>query len=344
MIDEAVAAGAGLLRACEEAGIDRRTWRRWSDPDTGAVRIDARPDAARPVPSNRIDDAVRAEMLAVCASEDFADAPPSQIVPALADRGVFLASESTYYRVLHEADQQHERGRARRRTSSTITSHRATGPNQLWSWDVTWLASPTRGRFFYLYMIVDIWSRKIVGWEVNEVETGELAAELVARAALAERCANTALVLHADNGGPQRSSTLRTTLDRLGIRPSFSRPRVSDDNAYIESLFRTAKYRQGFPVHGFGDVVAAREWVHGFVGWYNTCHRHSAIRFVTPAQRHDGTDLEILAARKRLYEQKKREHPGRWSGPTRNWTAPGEVWLNPERATPSSGAELQGAA
>ena len=335
MIDEAVADGAGLMKACAEAGIDRRTWRRWQGPDGEPVRSDGRPAALRAAPSNRLTEAERAAVLEACASARFADAAPSQIVPALADEGVYVASESSFYRLLHEADRQHERGRAKRRTSRAVTSHRATGPNRLWSWDVTYLNTATRGRFFYLYMIVDVWSRKIVGWEVHESETGELAAALVQRAVLAEdRGADAALVLHADNGAPQRSSTLRVTLERLGITSSFSRPRVSDDNPYSEALFRTTKYRPGFPTEGFADLAAARSWVHGFVAWYNTEHRHSAIRFVTPAERHEGRDGEVLAARKALYEAKRRANPSRWSGKTRDWTSIGEVWLNPERPSP----------
>ena len=331
LIDEAVEAGAGFCRACEIAGIDRRTYRRWLDRDTGEVRIDARPDTPRMRPSQALRPEERELILLTCQLPRFADMPPSQIVPALADQGVYLGSESSYYRILHAARQQHERGRARHRSNPTVTSHKATGPNQLWSWDVTYLPSPVRGLYYYLYMIMDVWSRKIVGWEVHESETGELASGLVSRAVLAERCRDTGLVLHADNGSPQRSSTLRVTLDRLGIRTSFSRPRVSDDNPYSESLFRTTKYRHDYPVEGFADLDAARTWVLGFVEWYNIEHHHSAIRFVSPAERHAGLDVQILADRQRVYEAARAQNPARWSGKTRDWTRPDEVWLNPER-------------
>jgi len=336
LIDQAVADGAGLMAACEQAGIDRRTRRRWIDESTGEVRTDGRPEAARPTPSHAFTEQERTIILLTCQLPRFVDVPPSQIVPALADEGVYLASEASMYRILRAADQQHERGRARRRTSRTATSHRATGPNQVWSWDVTWIASPVRGLFYYLYTIVDVWSRKIVGWEVYPSETGELAATLLSRTVLAERCRDTDLVLHADNGSVQKSSTLRATLDSLGIRTSFSRPRVSDDNAYSESLFRTLKYRQDYPVNGFADIDTARDWVLGFVRWYNEEHHHSAIRFVSPNQRHDGRDIEMLAARKQVYEDARRRHPSRWSGTTRNWTPPKVVWLNPERPARSS--------
>ena len=345
VIGEAVAAGARRARACAEVGIDPRTLRRWTSGVRDEIRHDARPTAARPTPCNALSPAERAIALAVCHEPRFADAPPGQIVPALADEGRYVGSESTLYRLLRQAGEQHERGRARRRTSTTVSSHSATGPGQLWSWDVTWLASPTRGIFFYLYLVVDVWSRKIVGWEVHERETGELAAQLMQRIALAERVGpDDALVLHADNGAPQRSSTLGVTLERLGISSSFSRPRVSDDNAYSESLFRTAKYRPGFPVDGFADLGAAREWVLGFVRWYNGVHRHGSIGFVTPEQRHSGEDVAILARRKRLYAQAKVANPNRWSGATRNWAAPEVVWLNPERDEAAYDAAVQEAA
>ena len=341
IINEALEAGCGVAKACKEAGIDRRTFRRWTAAGGARVIADARPEAIRPVPSNRLSDEERAQILATCHEPRFADAPPSQIVPVLADEGIYQGSESTYYRVLHEADEQQERGRARPRTSKPLSTHCATGPNQLWSWDVTFLGSPTRGIYYYLYMIMDIWSRKIVGYEVYKSETGELAAQLFARTVLAEGCRGQGVVLHADNGAPQRSSTLRVKLEELGLRTSYSRPRVSNDNAFSESLFRTTKYRHDFPRNGFETVEDARVWVLGFVRWYNTEHRHSAIKFVTPVQRHEGQDVEILANRQRLYKQAKERNPHRWSGEARNWEKPAAVWLNPEMKTDKSDEKLK---
>lgn len=344
VINEAIEAGCGVAKACKEAGIDRRTYRRWTAAGLTQVSADSRPEAVRPVPSNRFSDEERARVLASCHEPRFADVPPSQIVPLLADEGIYLGSESTYYRVLHEADEQHERGRARSRTSRPLSTHCATGPNQLWCWDVTFLGSPTRGIYYYLYMIMDIWSRKIVGYEVYESETGELASQLFDRTVLAEGCRGQGVILHADNGAPQRSSTLRAKLDLLGLRTSYSRPRVSNDNAYSESLFRTTKYRHDFPKDGFKTIEEARVWVLGFVRWYNTEHRHSAIKFVTPSQRHEGKDVEVLVKREQLYKQAKERNPERWTGQTRNWERPGEVWLNPKTKTDKSDEKLKEAA
>ena len=341
LINKAIEAGCGVGKACKEAGIDRRTFRRWTASGVRSVMADARPDALRPEPTNKLSEKERSRILAVCHEPRFADAPPSQIVPALADEGTYIGSESSVYRVLRAAGEQHERGRASRRTSRQPSTHCATRANNLWCWDVTFLPSPTRGIHYYLYMIMDVWSRKIVGYEVYESETGELAAELFTRTVLAESYLGEGLVIHADNGAPQRSSTLRVKLDELGLRTSYNRPRVSNDNAYAESLFRTTKYRHDFPTEGFASLNNARVWVLKFVRWYNTEHRHSAIKFVTPQQRHSGTDERVLAKRKRVYQAAKKRNPSRWSGSTRNWDKPGAVWLNPEQKAEESGEKLK---
>ncbi len=208
----------------------------------------------------------------------------------------------------------------------------ATGPNAVWSWDISFLKSPIRGVFFYLYLIVDVWSRKIVGFEVHDRESSELAAALVRRACMSEGVdASSLLVLHSDNGGPMKGSTMLATLERLGVIASFSRPRVSDDNPFSESLFRTLKYRPEYPELPFSSLEHARAWVARFVEWYNNEHRHSAIRFVTPAQRHDGSDLAILEQRKAVYERARRRHPERWTGECRDWSPIEIVELNPAR-------------
>jgi len=329
LIDEAVAAGARLAPACSAMGIDIRTHQRWTRG--GTVSCDGRPQAPRPAPAHKLSGQERARVLSLCHRPEFASLPPSQIVPRLADQGEYLASESTFYRILREADELHHRGRAQPpRPPAAKPTHCALAPCQVWSWDITWLKSPIRGLFYYLYLILDLYSRKIVGWEVHAQESADLAAALVRRAVWAEGCIDQPLVLHADNGGPQKGSTLRATLAALGIEPSYSRPRVSDDNAYAESLFRTCKYRPDYPAQGFESLEAARAWVLQFVRWYNHEHHHSGIRYVTPAQRHEGQDTALLAAREHVYADAKARHPRRWSGPTRNWTPVGAVWLNPE--------------
>jgi len=342
LVDEAVAAGARQAAACAELDLDARTFQRWKCPD-GGVREDRRPVVERPVPANRLSEAERDRIVATCNTPEFASLPPSQIVPRLADRGEYIASESSFYRVLRERGQNHRRGRARPpRRSQPPTSFKAEAPCQVWSWDITWLPGPVLGVFFYLYLIVDIYSRKVVGWEVHEREGAEFAARLLERAVWAEGCLTSPLTLHADNGSAMKGATMKVTMERLGVIASFSRPRVSNDNPFSEALFRTCKYVPTWPANGFASIDEARCWVAGVVRWYNTEHRHSAIRFVTPEQRHRGEDQALLTNRHHVYQAARDRHPARWSGTTRNWQPIGAVWLNPER--PDTGRGGHGAA
>ena len=304
------------------------------------MKTDARTTAVRPEPANKLSTVEQRAVLDACNRTAYAHLPPSQIVPLLADDGVYLASESTFYRVLKAHDQHHRRGRAQApRKHAPPTSYTATAANQVWSWDITYLPSPVRGQFYYLYLFEDIYSRKAVGWEVYAQENGERAAELIQRAVLAEQCWKKPLVLHSDNGAPMKSATLLAKLYELGVTPSRGRPRVSNDNPYSESLFRTLKYCPQWPEQGFASLEAARAWVHDFIAWYNHQHRHSRIRFVTPAQRHRGDDRAILRKRHAVYAAAKEKRPERWSGKTRNWEPVGAVMLNPERpALPLSAA------
>lgn len=239
-------------------------------------------------------------------SAPFRNLSPNQIVPRLADEGLYLASESTIYRILRAEGQLAHRGRAKppaQRGGAASRSHLATGPCQVWSWDITYLRTPARGMFYYLYLIMDVWSRKIVGYEVYEVESAECSAALFTQAYRAERMDPSGVVLHSDNGGPMKGATMVATLERLGVLASFSRPGVSNDNPFSESLFRTLKYRPEYPGKPFASLEAARSWVKDFVRWYNTQHLHSAIRFVTPEDRHAGREAAILAARQAVYEE-----------------------------------------
>ncbi len=198
---------------------------------------------------------------------------------------------------------------------------------------MTYLPATVIGRWFHLYLILDLYRRKIVSGEVHDSDHSDHAVHLVRRTALAEGIATLTdkPVLQGDNGSTLKATTVLAMLNWLGVKPSCSRPRVSDDNAYAESLFRTAKYRPEFPAKGFVDLEATRTWAAGFVHWYNVEHRHSGIRYVSPAQRHTGQDHAILAARHVLYNEAKERHPARWARHTRNWNLIGPVTLNPER-------------
>jgi putative transposase len=332
-IHTAHAAGARLHLACEIAGIDLRTLQRWKACE-GLTSGDGRPSALRPVPTHALSSAERAEVLAVANEPRFADVPPARIVPKLADEGVYLASESSFARVLREHGQNAHRGRAKApRKVRPPTTHIASAPRQVWCWDMTYLPTHVLGQWFYLYLILDLYSRKIIGWEVHASDDSVHAAHLVRRTALAEGIAGmfAKTVLHGDNGSTLKATNVLSMLYWLGITPSYSRPRVSDDNAYAESLFRTAKYRPEFPAKGFANLDEARAWATEFVRWYNVEHHHSGIRYVSPAERHDGRDVAILAARHALYQEARKRNPARWSGDTRDWSPVGAVTLNPER-------------
>jgi putative transposase len=339
-LEEAVAAGARLAPACAELGLDPRTVQRWRACGVG----DDLRHGPKTTPANKLSAAERRRALDVVNSPAFRDKSPKQIVPILAEQGQYIASESTLYRILREEGLNAHRGPTKPPVRRPTTPHLATGPNQVWSWDITYLKAPIAGSFYYLYMLEDVWSRKVMGFEVHQVECNEIAARLFQRTCLAEGVNPEGLVLHSDNGGPMKGSTMLATLQRLGVVPSFSRPAVSNDNPYSESLFRTLKYRPEYPRGPFASVEAARSWVAGFVRWYNTEHRHSAIRFVTPLDRHSGREAAVLAARQQTYQRARRRNPSRWSRGIRDWTPIREVLLNPERHSLTRDHTLQDAA
>jgi transposase InsO family protein len=328
-VTEAKAAGARQDRACAVLGLSPRTLQRWQAG--GTLTEDRRPQRQYTL-SHALTEDERAEVLAVANSDEFADLPPSQIVPRLADQGIYLASESTFYRILKAAKQlKHRRSERPSQSRTKPKALSATAPNQLYSWDITYLPTAIKGQFYYLYLFLDLFSRQIVGWQVFEQESSHWASELLRDIYQREGLRPQQVVLHSDNGSPMKGATMLATLQRLGVVPSFSRPAVSNDNPYSEALFKTLKYRPPYPLQPFADLTAARHWVANLVQWYNHEHRHSAIGFVTPAQRHAGLDEVLLAQRKALYEQAKARQPRRWSRQTRRWNRVHTVYLNPDQ-------------
>ena len=334
LIDEAVASGASLAKACDELGIKERTYYRWIrlKKETGSYD-DLRPNAERKAPANKLSAEERQAVMKTVNKPEYASMPPCELVPALADEGIYIGSESTIYRILREEKMQNHRGRSETPKRNHPTTYSADAPNQVWMWDITYLNGPIKGTHYYLYLISDLFSRKIVGWEVWEEESAEHASELIRRTTMLEKIAtgDGVLVLHSDNGSPMKGATMLETLYALGIVPSNSRPRVSNDNPYAESIFKTLKYRPNYQPKGFSSLAEARRWVQHFVNWYNTEHKHSGINYVSPAERHKGEDKERLEKRKQLYEEAKAKHPERWSKETRDWTLTEKVYLNPER-------------
>jgi len=327
LLTEARLAGARHEQACAVLGLSARTVQRWQTD--AAAKGDQRPTRSF-APTNKLSEDERSHLLAVANSAEFGDLPPSQIVPRLADRGEYVASESTFYRVLRAENQLiHRRADRAAQKRSKPRALCATGPNQLYSWDITYLPTRISGIFLYLYLFVDLFSRKIVGWQIYGEESSVLASEVMRDICHREGILPNQLVLHSDNGGPMKGATMLATLQDLGVMPSFSRPAVSNDNPYSESLFKTLKYRPAYPSQPFASLLAARTWVAEFVRWYNFDHCHSAIRFVTPAARHAGLDVGILSNRTAVYEAAKARRPQRWSRNTRDWRPVEVVHLNP---------------
>ena len=327
LVAEAQAANVRLAPACRALGLCARTVERWRSEPTHEDRR----RGPHQKPPNALTEAENSQVLEILTSARYAGLSPKQLVPQLADEGLFLASESTMYR----AQRMHGlRAALRPITRSHVTRasilHKATGPNQVWSWDITWLPKDIRGKYFYLYLVMDVWSRRIVGWTISDTEAPKTSAALVTRICRESGIDPNGLVLHADNGSAMRGQTMVATLQKLGIIPSFSRPHVSDDNAYSEALFRTLKYAPAYPRRPFSDLASADVWMTRFAAWYNGVHRHSGIRFVTPDERHFGREAQVLAKRDALYQGARTANPERWTTHTRNWSPIGDVTLNPQ--------------
>lgn len=328
LITEARSSGARQSEACKIIGISAKTLQRWLQSDN---HQDGRLDVQHE-PSNKLTELERQRMLSIANEPEYVDLPPNKIVPTLADKGIYIASEASFYRVLKAKDQLNHRQKSKpTRQVKKPTALVATTANQIYSWDITYLPTQIKGLFFYLYLVMDIYSRKIVGWQVYQEESSALAADLMTDICAREGVERYQVTLHSDNGSPMKGATLLATLQQLGVIPSFSRPSVSNDNPYSESLFRTLKYRPDYPEKPFANVQSARAWVLGFVDWYNNTHLHSSIKFVTPAHRHRGEDVKILAKRETVYRRAKTKNPTRWSGEIRNWKPIKEVYLNPEK-------------
>jgi len=306
-------------------GISERTIQRWRKDPEG----DDRRQGPQSPCAHALTDEERTQVLDIATSPEFCDVSPKQIVCSLADRGEYVASESTFYRILRQEKMMSHRQSSRPSKPRPKPEQIAHGPGEVWVWDITFLPTRVRGRFVYLYWIMDLFSRKIVGFSVEEQESMELSSRLIEQTILDEKVEASGLCIHADNGSAMKGSTLLATLERLEVAASFSRPGVSNDNAHCESSFRTLKYRPGYPKRPLEGVHEWTAWVEEFVSWYNTEHYHSGIGWVTPQQRHVGEDVDLLNRRKELYEQARQKNPARWSRKPRGWSRPEEVRLAP---------------
>lgn len=303
-------------------GIDIKTFKRW------VIDIEDKRKGPITEPANKLTVEEKKEIILIATKKEYMDLSPSKIVPTLADLGIYIASESSFYKVLKENKLLEHRGKSKGKSYNRPAPLVATGPNQIYAWDITYLHSAVKGEFYYLYMFMDIYSRKIVGYEIHEIESMEHSSKLIDKICFLEGIRKDQLVLHSDNGGAMKGATMLATLQRLGVVPSFSRPRVSDDNPFPESLFKTLKYCPEFPSKPFTSLANAIDWVTNFVEWYNNKHLHSGIKYVTPSSRHEMRDEIILENRKKIYEEAKIKNPNRWTREIRNWNIIKKVYLN----------------
>lgn len=335
LVTEAVASGCSQHRACEAFNLEERTLQRWqknaTDGRCGPIKA----------PANKLTIAERELVIKTSVCSEFVNLSPHQIVPKLADKGIFIASESTFYRIMKEESLTAHRGHSKPRVVVKPMAYEAVKPNQIYSWDITYLQSSVRGQFYYLYLFLDIFSKKIVGWNIHQTQESNLSALLLEDICANEKINKHQLVVHSDNGGPMKGATMLATMQKLCVVPSFSRPSVSNDNPFSESLFKTLKYCPIFPSKPFESIEAAKTWMESFVKWYNTEHLHSGINFVTPASKHLGLDIELLKNRNEVYEKAKEKNPTRWSGKTRNWDAVALVKLNPLKEKEKSNTHIK---
>jgi putative transposase len=283
--------------------------------------------------------AERAVVVEILHSERFANQAPQSIVATLLDEGRYLCSVRTMYRILSQLHEVRERRAIARRPIYKKPELLATGPNQVWSWDITKLRSFEKWVYFYLYVILDIYSRYVVGYLIAESESGLLARELIEESCIKQGITPGVLTIHSDRGTPMRSKTVGMLYSDLGIDKSFSRPSVSDDNPFSESQFKTIKYCPLFPER-FGSIIEARQIGKTLITWYNREHKHSGIAYYTPEQVHHGQDKELHKIREKTLLFAYEKNPERFKAKPTPKLVPGGVWINPPVATPGLTVDL----
>lgn len=329
LIQEAIKEGARLKNCCKVLDISQRTYQRWK----AGNGIDGRKGAEKNV-AGKLSEHERQRIISVSCSDEYKDSNPYEIFLTLLEKGIYIASISSFYRVLRSAGLLHHRGNKRPRSKQKKPPELvATGPNQVWTWDITWVQSLVKGIFYYSYKIIDIWDKNIVGWEIHDSESEEHSRNLFQRV-LAEQ-GNPNVHIHSDNGNPMKGISLLALLYDLGCSNSFSRPRVSNDNPFIESFFGTLKTSVKYPGK-FESIDQAREWMASFIDWYHTQHRHSGIQFFTPQQMRSGDYRKLIEKRNEVKRQAVKRNPRRWKNGVKLWTTNHQVYLNPTNETRSS--------
>jgi putative transposase len=311
----------GVKAACQALGLPRSRFYRKRQPCPAP-----RPKAA---PARKLTEAEREQVCSLLNSARFVDQAPREVYGTLLDEGRYVCSVRSMYRILHEQDQVRERRDQLRHPNYTKPELLATGPNQVWSWDITRLLGPVKWSYFYLYTVLDIYSRYVVGWMIAYQEAGHLAEQLIEETCQRQGIVPGQLTLHADRGKPMQAKPLAFLLADLGVTKSHSRPYTSNDNPFSESQFKTMKYRPDYPGR-FGSLLEARDWGQQFFHWYNDKHHHTALGLLTPADVHLGRAAEVLQQRQIVLQQAFDRHPERFvRGRPRPQPLPEAVWINP---------------
>jgi len=313
----------GIRSACDALAVPRASFYRWRDKDKHSTK-----DHCRAAPPLALTNDERKEVLDILHEERFVDQAPREVCAALLDEGIYLCSVRTMYRILEENQEVRERRNQLRHPSYKKPEILATAPNQIWSWDITKLKGLVKWTYYYLYVILDIFSRYVVGWMVAHREQSSLARKLIEQSCEKQGIQQNQLIIHADRGPSMTSKPVALLLADLGVTKSHSRPYTSNDNPYSESQFKTMKYRPEFPER-FGAIEDARFFCQGFFPWYNTGHYHSGIGFLTPEDVHYGRAEQIIKEREKVLKIAFEKHPNRFKGKIpKPMTLPEAVWIN----------------
>ena len=330
----------GITTACQALAVPRSWYYRQKATDGLAQE---KPEL-RPTPKHALSKAEKARVRTVLNSKQFVDQSPREVYATLLDEGVYLCHWRTMYRILVEHDEVRERRNQRQHPQNTKPQLAASGPNELWSWDITLLTGPARRLFYYLYVILDVYSRFIVGWMVAEGESSELAETVIAAACIKQNIGRDQLTLHADRGSAMRAKTVAQLLADLGVTKTHARPYTPNDNPYSEAQFKTMKYRPNYPDR-FDSLDHARSWARAFFAWYNHEHHHTGLGLMTPTVVHQGQVDEVRAKRQRVLDEAYAAHPERFvKGHLIAPKAPDQVWINPPQSATmasSSPAEVR---
>ncbi len=331
-----IAPMVGAQAACKALGVTRASFYRCC-----RSLLPTRASKPRPTPARALKPEQRQRVLDVLHSKRFVNQAPLEVYGTLLDDGVHYCSVRTMYRILADTGELRERRNQLRHPAYTRPELLATGPNQVWSWDITKLRAAAKWTYYYLYVLLDIYSRYVVGWMLAHRESGELAAKLVEESCDKQGINHGELIIHADRGSAPKSKTLAQMFADLGVDPSHSRPHVSNDNPFSEAQFKTFKYQPEYPDR-FGSYEHALSYARQFFPWYNHEHRHSGIAMLTPADVHYNRAAQTLAARQRVLDAAYLMTPERFvNGHPRVATLPEAVWINPPEEKSRTDFELQ---